>query len=366
VDLLELRIGSSFLNTDNYQDIRPLCLNLDPPRAVHHPILHYVVTHMFATLAAKALFRWRGFRFGTLNGQDYYHKKCQETDRSKCLKPLIFISGIGIGLISYEKLIEALTTDNRDVLLFDLPEISLRWTFGLEHKHVPPLQTVDTITELVRACVKGDQVSVNNLHARASRHVHTSEANLAHRLPLWSHLCCSPLVHSYARPLTLAHSQGAHAVAHSFGTVVTQWLIRLNADPIPLISSTTLIDPVCFLLISSSVAANFCYRAPVTFLDHLVSYFVAREIGVDNALHRHFQWRSNNFDPRLLPKDCAVVLSELDAFVPSASVHRHLNSERPDCLVEVLEGHFHSQFQVVPSSFLKVSNLSKRVDRTYN
>ena len=120
----------------------------------------------------------------------------------------------------------------------------------------------------------------------------------------------------------------------------------------------------CFLLISSSVAANFVYRAPITFLDHLVSFFVAREIGVDNALHRHFQWRNNNFDPKLLPPDSAVVLSELDAFVPSAAVRRHLNAERPDCLVEMLEGHFHAQFQVVPSSFKRVEMLSQRVDNT--
>jgi pimeloyl-ACP methyl ester carboxylesterase len=110
----------------------------------------------------------------------------------------------------YEKLISAISSENRDILLFDLPEISLRWTPGLEHKHVPPLQTVDTISSLVKSCVHGDQ--------------------------------------------------GAHVVAHSFGTVVTQWLIRLNKNETPVVSSCTLIDPVCFLLISSSVAANFCYR----------------------------------------------------------------------------------------------------------
>jgi hypothetical protein len=68
---------------------------------VHHPILHYIVTHVAATSVAAAIFRWRGFTHHTLNGQDYYHRRCRETDPSKCLKPLVFISGIGIGTVSY-------------------------------------------------------------------------------------------------------------------------------------------------------------------------------------------------------------------------------------------------------------------------
>jgi pimeloyl-ACP methyl ester carboxylesterase len=314
IEMLEKRIGCEFQDGPEIEDVRPLRLNLDPLRAVHHPILHYVVTHLAATSAAALLFRLRGFEHRVVNGQAFYHRRCRETDEKKCLKPLLFIAGIGIGLISYEKLISALTTDNRDVILMELPEISMRWTFWLEHPHAPPLQTAETISGVVQECMLG--------------------------------------------------RKGAHAVGHSFGTVVMQWLIRLNTAPTPIISSCTMVDPVCFLLVSPSVAANFCYREPSTFLDHLVSYFVAREISVDNALHRHFQWRSNNLDPALLPTNSAVILSELDAFVPSEEVARHLAAERPDIEVVILKGHFHAQFQVIPSSFNKVSTMSKVVDKT--
>jgi len=234
--------------------------------------------------------------------------------RTKCEKPLVFISGIGIGLVSYEAFIKALTKDNRDIVLLDLPEISLRWTPYLQHRHNTPLQTAETLAEIVSGCTKGEK--------------------------------------------------GAHAVAHSFGCVVIQWLLRLNTGSTPIASSVTMVDPVCFLLISPSVAQHFCYRPPSNFLDELVDYFVAREIGVNNALHRHFQWKINDLDPQLLPASSAVILSELDSYVPSLHVERLLKKERPDIAVKVLANYFHSEFQLSKEGFSTAAAMSKLVDIT--
>jgi pimeloyl-ACP methyl ester carboxylesterase len=184
----------------------------------------------------------------------------------------------------------------------------------LQHAHAPPLRTVETVAALIGACHRG--------------------------------------------------GEGAHCVAHSMGCVIVQWLIRLGGRGArPAVASLTFVDPVCFLLISPSVAANFCYRFPRTFLDLLVSYFVAREVGVNNSLHRHFQWKLNNLEPRLLPANSAVVLSEWDAFVPSELVRAHLRAERPDVDVAMLRHHFHSQFSVVPESFNLVAKMSRDVDK---
>jgi pimeloyl-ACP methyl ester carboxylesterase len=315
IDLIETWAGKKLQSGPNKENVKALTLTLDPLRCQHHPILHYVVTHLFANVAGWAIFTMRGFKRKVRNGQVYYHRPCKAgLGDEECRKPLIYISGIGIGLVSYEALIKVLSTDDRDILLFDLPEISLRWTPFLQHAHASPLQTVETISQLIGGCRRGEE--------------------------------------------------GAHAVAHSFGCVVVQWLIRLNTKSTPLVSSLTFVDPVCFLLISPSVAAHFCYRFPKTFLDLLVSYFVAREIGVNNALHRHFQWKLNNVDPKLLPEGSAIILSELDAFVPSVLVERHLNHTRPDLQVKMLKGHFHSQFSVVPSSFNLVADMSRAVDKT--
>ncbi|GMH60366.1 hypothetical protein TrRE_jg11190 [Triparma retinervis] len=314
IDELEKWVEKDFQSGDDVADVKPIILNLDPLRAQHRPILHYVVTHLAAWTIGWIIFKWRGFERKVLNGQEYYIRKCREKDRNKCEKPLCFISGIGIGLISYESFIAALTKDNRDIILFDLPEISLRWTPYLQHTHNTPLQTAEIVQEIVRGCTKGEK--------------------------------------------------GAHAVAHSFGCVVIQWLLRLNTGPTPIASSVTMVDPVCFLLISPSVAQHFCYRPPSNFLDELVDYFVAREIGVNNALHRHFQWKINDLDPQLLPVESAVILSELDSYVPSLHVERLLKKERPDVAVKVLANYFHSEFQLTKEGFSTAAAMSKLVDIT--
>ena len=120
-----------------------------------------------------------------------------------------------------------------------------------------------------------------------------------------------------------------------------------------------MVDPVCFLLISPSVAQHFCYRPPSNFLDELVDYFVAREIGVNNALHRHFQWKINDLDPQLLPVDSAIILSELDSYVPSLHVERLLKKERPEVAVKVLANYFHSEFQLTREGFSTAAAMSK-------
>ena len=297
--------------------IVPLRLNIDSLRAQHRPILHYFVTHFSANLAGWAIFTSRGFKRRVKNGQTYYFRERRIKKKGRKKKPLVFVSGIGIGLVSYERLVSALMCDDRDILVFDLPEISLRWTPFKQHAHAPPLQTVETISSLIRGAHNG-------------------------------HL-------------------GAHCVAHSMGCVIVQWLLRLGGGGVGkgnvVVSSLTFVDPVCFLLICPNVAANFCYRWPKTYLDILVSYFVAREVGVNNSLHRHFQWKLNNLDPKLLPKNSVVILSEWDAFVPSELVQAHLRFERPDVKVAMLKRHFHSQFSVVPESFNLVAELSRSVDK---
>jgi len=301
-----------------------------------------------------------------------------------------------------------LTTDDRDIIIFDLPEISLRWTprvqvslfqsgsggggggGGGEKAGLALLYELIIFTPLLalRGRAADGKLGLVFLlfHCHHPRRFKGTFVSLLHSCSLFlssvfltlfrrKHLYLSPQ-HAHASPQETIDTinqlvrdcrhgeKGAHAVAHSFGCVVIQWLIRLNPGVDPLVSSLVMVDPVCFLLFSPSIAGNFCYRFPKTFLDLLVSYFVAREIGVNNALHRHFQWRNNNMDPELLPAGkSAVILSELDAFVPSEHVERLLKVERPDVNVAMLKSHFHSQFQVMPGSFKLVANMSREVDK---
>lgn len=143
--------------------------------------------------------------------------------------------------------------------------------------------------------------------------------------------------------------RGAHFVGHSLGSVVISWVMRLAPEGV--VKAATFIDPVCFLLFHSSVAANFVYRPPSTPLDCLVSYFVAKELFVNNALHRYFRWETNILDPLMLKGiNTSVVLSDHDHFVPAQAVERHLNLEAERVRTRVLREHSHAQFCVMEGS----------------
>jgi len=284
------------LDAGTNEEITPLRLTLDGIRSVSHPLIHYLVTHAGCVTAAYVCFKLRGFKKKTI-GKVAYWVKNPKGDAPPA-PAFAVISGIGIGLVAYMKLIDGLLTSypNRRLILCDLPEYSLRFT---------------TEVDIV-----------------------------------------SPRERAEALAVAIGE-EGAHVIGHSLGSVVMSWLIRLG--PKHTVKACTFIDPVCFLLFNSSVAANFCYRKPRTPLDCLVSYFVGKELYVSNALHRYFRWDLNVLTPNLLKGiPTSVVLADHDHFVPSIAVEKHLAAEAKHIRVLTLKDHSHAQFCVMPSSTRKV------------
>ncbi|GMH82628.1 hypothetical protein TrST_g12519 [Triparma strigata] len=266
-------------------------LSIDEIRSAHHPLIHYLVTHAGCCGAGYVLLKWRGFERKKIGGMVYWRKEGRSGgEGERC--PIVFISGIGIGLVAYLKLVDRWLEEHpgREIFLVDLPEYSLRFTTSVSI--LSPLDRASALTAMLGG-------------------------------------------------------RGAHFVGHSLGSVVISWVIRLAPESV--VKAATFIDPVCFLLFHSSVAANFVYRPPATPLDCLVSYFVAKELYVNNALHRHFRWQTNLLDPALLEdiKGVSVVLSDHDHYVPSQAVERHLNLEAPKVRTRVLGEHSHAQFCVL-------------------
>ena len=70
---------------------------------------------------------------------------------------------------------------------------------------------------------------------------------------------------------------------------------------------------------------------------------------MDNALHRHFRWRTNLLDPALLEdvKGVTAVLSDDDHFVPTQAVERHLNFEAPEVEREFWGCTLHDVLEVI-------------------
>ncbi|GMH58907.1 hypothetical protein TrRE_jg10443 [Triparma retinervis] len=308
VHIVEAWIKYEFPPGRNHPNITPIRLTLDGIRSVPHPIIHYVVTHFGCVTAAKICFKMRGFTSKKVGGVDFWTKAPKSGKESG--PAIVVISGIGIGLVAYVTMIDGLLKNypNRRFILSDLPEYSMRVT------------------------AKVDIVSPRN---RATA--------LA----------------------TIIGEGGAHVIGHSLGSVVISWLIRLA--PVRTVRGCTFIDPVCFFLFNASVAANFCYRIPLTPLDCLVSYFVGKELYVSNALHRHFRWDLNALRPKMLEGiPTAVILADHDHFVPSHAVERHLAANAKHVRVTTLKDHSHAQFCVMPSSTAKILEEIKMVDDELN
>ncbi|KAJ1623412.1 hypothetical protein T492DRAFT_1148551 [Pavlovales sp. CCMP2436] len=268
-------------------------LTLDGLRCSHRPLFAYVVTHLACAAAAYASLRSRGFVRRRAGSLSFWHKP--GAGASTDPRPLVFLGGLGVGLVSYLRLIDELEHHfpGRALLLVELEHLCMR----LPLQHVP-----------------SPQDSVNAL-----RHA-----------------------------LELCGAEGAHFICHSFGTVVLSWLLRLA--PEGCVQAATFVDPIPFLLFKSNVA--------------LVRYFVAEELGISLSLHRHFSWGHNVLHPRLLARTPAsVVLSEFDAYVPSAAVARHLAEQAPHVCVSTLHGHAHSGFCFSSGGPRAVAEAAVRADK---
>jgi pimeloyl-ACP methyl ester carboxylesterase len=128
---------------------------------------------------------------------------------------------------------------------------------------------------------------------------------------------------SIASALRLVKMERACVIGHSFGTVMTSWLLRHCPE---LVHSCVLIDPVCLLLTRAEVAYSVIHRQPRNAVDILLEYFVFRELSVAATLARYFIWYRNIIWAEQLPAGgrTAVVLSGEDVIVPSRAVLKYL------------------------------------------
>jgi pimeloyl-ACP methyl ester carboxylesterase len=183
--------------------------------------------------------------------------------RSPTKLPILFIHGIGIGLLPYIPFLRDLVQQDPDVgiLAIEILPICMRIT-------APPLDRDAMCAAITR----------------------------------------------------ILHAHGLHRVVlagHSYGTAVSAHLLRRQWDSVnpqrttttqthestneyhngdaaagssDLIAATLLIDPIPFLLHYPAVAYNFVYRQPRHANEWQLWYFASREPDTARALSRHFFW----------------------------------------------------------------------------
>ncbi|KAI7904032.1 Alpha/Beta hydrolase protein [Cokeromyces recurvatus] len=296
-------------------------LNLDPVQAVHRPFILYLSMYLITTVFHLFYLKNWGFQHsgGTEAGIiwggpiGYLHDVLQslftQTTKESQMKrlsyyyrpstsissdpqtPIVFIHGIGVGILCYAEFIYQVVTQlDRPIFLVELPYVAMHMVDS-----VPT--AIETVSEI---------------------------SNMLNEF-------------GYDK---------AVYISHSLGTGVTSWVMNMAPETV---AGLILIDPICFLLHHHHVAFNFVHRLPKTIFEYILHYGAARELYISYYISRHFQWYEtiyfckevDSVSTNIL-ENASIFLSENDGIVGSTHVHHYLSKRGAQ--VHMMEGLRHAMF----------------------
>lgn len=183
--------------------------------------------------------------------------------------PIVFVHGIGIGLITYIPLIDALLKSKRPIFLPEIPYVMGFRPWQSPNAVLPP--------NVVCSCMT---------------------------VMLASHgfLCATWMGHSYG----------------------TSWLSYMCQYASHAVAALLFLDPICFCLHVPRLTKSFVYtrRDPGT-----VSYIVRTDVIVNWTIQRSFPWSWIILFTEQIRVPCSVFLSDKDALVPAGKIEDYLKSQ---------------------------------------
>jgi len=238
----------------------------------------------------RIMMKNRGFQRLSVGRISYYFhegKQGAEDESGEREKiPIVFVHGIGIGLISYIGLIDSLIKSGRAILLPEIPYVS-----GFR-----PWETLSSV--------------------------------------LSPAVVCSTLTDMLA---THGFLQGAF-VGHSYGT---SWLSYMCKYAPRATATLVFLDPICFCLHVPRLTKKFVYHRPDP---GTVTYLVRTDLTVNWTIQRSFPWSWIILFNEQITSPCAVFLSDRDLLVPAEKVESYLRAKNCPVsdFVSVKKDHFAS------------------------
>lgn len=183
--------------------------------------------------------------------------------------PIVFIHGIGIGLVVYMSLIDEFLKLGRPIILPEIPYVS-----GFR-----PLQKPSSV--LSPADVSSTLTAILLLHG---------------------------------------HNFGGTFVGHSYGTI---WLSYMLKHAPSQVAAVIFLDPICFCLHYPFLTQQFVYKKPDP---GTISYMVRGDITVNWTIQRCFPWTNIDLFVEEIPNNipCSVILSQDDQLCPTPRVLAYL------------------------------------------
>jgi hypothetical protein len=183
--------------------------------------------------------------------------------------PVVFIHGIGIGLIYYLTLIDQLLNLGRPVILPEIPYVTAFRAWLSPSCVLPPLVVSSTLTAMLYEC-------------------------------------------GFFK---------AAFVGHSYGTTWVSYMCKFAPKNV---ASAVFLDPICFCLYLPFLTKKFVYQRADP---GSMSCFVRTDVNVCWTIQRAFPWNCIALFCEQIPVRAAVFLSEKDEIVPTLDVQRYLSSK---------------------------------------
>ncbi|WFD18285.1 hypothetical protein MCAP1_000484 [Malassezia caprae] len=147
---------------------------------------------------------------------------------------------------------------------------------------------------------------------------------------------------------------GVSILSHSMGTILHTWLLRAWGHAI--VRRSLFVDPVCFQLWAPHICYRFLYKPTDSFVEFVLRYFVARELGTANLLMRHFDWSANVLLTEEIPDrthhPVRIYLGGADTVVKASSVIQCLGRAGLEDLIEHRPSFHHGEFLLGPNNLL--------------
>lgn len=205
------------------------------------------------------------------NNEEFSSTYSYDDDEEEDLgSPIVFVHGIGIGLLYYLALIDGLLKLNRPIFLPEIPYVTGFRTWLSPHSVLSPGAVGSTLTSMLAT-------------------------------------------HGFLK---------AAFVGHSYGTSWLSYMCKYSPNAV---QSVTFLDPICFCLHMPFLTKQFVYHRPDP---GSVSNFVRTDVIINWTIQRSFPWcRISLFMEDIPVNKVSVFLSEFDALVPVERVKKYMHEK---------------------------------------
>ena len=309
LDLIEELLDHRFPLREKEQAPVPcMRFSIEPFEWTHKPLAYYVVCQGLLGGLGKLSLLNEGFTRHSTGVFDYW-LSMPATEEARQRTPIVFVHGIGVGLVMYLSFVKALMKLDCPIVCLELPFIS---------------NSIETLVPSI-----SEQVS--SVDAICNR---------------WGF-------------------EKAVFVGHSYGSLILSWMaLHLPTR----VAGLAFVDPVVMMLNLKKILFSFLYSNDG---GGRISDLIGTEIHVNNALRRNFWWYRNilwasDLQRQRLP--ALICLSELDTIVPSDAVRRHIEQHAEKMGEEnvvdsyVMQGAFHGDMLFNPKI---MDALSERIGAHY-